>query len=155
MKKIISASLMALLCSCLAQGQQDMLGSLTKEEILQGCPDWQAEVASYNPKPEIVDQLRSLGVEVRIEIYLGTWCSDSKAHLSAFFKVLELVENPLIQVSYVGVPEEKSSRAPYYQGKNIEKLPTFLIYMDGREKGRIVETPTLSVEQDLLEIIRK
>jgi hypothetical protein len=33
------------------------------------------------------------------------------------------------------------------------KLPTFLVYVDGREIGRIVETPERSVEEDLVRIL--
>jgi hypothetical protein len=46
-------------------------------------------------------------------------------------------------------------KPPYHHGKKIEWLRTFLVYIEGREKGRIVETPAQSLEQDLLEIIRK
>jgi hypothetical protein len=133
--------------------QEEMVGPLTREALFENNPDWQAVAAAYQPKPDIVDKLRSLGREIRIEIYLGTWCSDSKAHVSEFFKVLEIADTPLIQAVCVGIPEAKDKRAPYYAGRDIERLPTFIVFFDGREMGRIVETPERSVEEDLVRIL--
>jgi thiol-disulfide isomerase/thioredoxin len=132
---------------------QDLVGPTTREAILEHVPTWQDVVAAYQPKPEALDKLRGLGREVRIKVYFGSWCSDSMAHVSAFFKILDLVDTPLLQPVYFGIPEAKEKRAPYFQGKDIVKLPTFIIIVDGREVGRIVETPKRSVEQDLVTIL--
>lgn len=136
-------------------GQTELKGPVTKEAILQKCTDWQAIAAAYNPKPEFIKRLRNLTEEVRIDIYLGTWCSDSKSHVSEYFKVLEMADTPLIQTSYIAVPEDKTKRAAYYQDKNILKIPTFIVFIDGLERGRIVEVPKKSIEEDLVEIIER
>jgi hypothetical protein len=136
-------------------GQAELTGPVTKEAILQKCADWQPIAAAYNPKPEYIERLRGLTREVRIEIFLGAWCSDSKAHVSEYFKILEMADTPLIQTSYIAVPEDKTKRAAFYQGKDIQKIPTFIIFIDGLEKGRIIEVPTKSVEEDLVEIIER
>jgi alkanesulfonate monooxygenase SsuD/methylene tetrahydromethanopterin reductase-like flavin-dependent oxidoreductase (luciferase family) len=133
--------------------EEEIVGPLTRETLYEKYPDWQAVAAAYQPKPACVDALRSFGREVRIEIYLGTWCSDSKAQVSAFFKVLEMADSPLFQTVCTGIPEDKAKRAPFYQGKDIVKLPTFLVYVAGQEVGRIVETPERSVEEDLVRIL--
>lgn len=137
------------------RSQTEMVGELNREDILKNCPDWQEVVASYFPKADVVDKIKAVNREIQIEIYLGTWCSDSKAHVSAYFKMLDLVDNPLIQTTYIGLPRDKQARLPYIQGKDIQRLPTFIVSMDGKEKGRIIETPAKSVEEDLLEIIEK
>ena len=137
-------------------GQTEMLGPLTREAILKGCPDWEAVAAAYNPKSQCLQKLKAIQEPVRVEVYLGTWCSDSRNHVSAYFKVLEMADNPLIQTIYTGIPQAKAARLKYLPpAKNIEKLPTFLIYKDGKELGRIIETPVQSVEEDLLAILNK
>ena len=133
--------------------EQDLLGPVVREAILEHSPAWQDLVAAYQPKPEAVDKLRGLGHEIRIEVYFGSWCSDSKAQLSAFFKVLDLVDTPLLQTAYFGMPEDKAKRAAYDRGREIVKLPTFIVIVDGREIGRIVETPKTTVEEDLVRIL--
>jgi len=137
------------------RGQQEITGPITQEDLSLKFPEWQAVAAAYAPGPEAVDRLRAVTREVIVEVVLGTWCSDSKSHVSEFLKVLELTDNPLIRATYVGVPEDKTKRSPYLQGKDIVKIPTFLVYIDGSEKGRIIEAPVKTIEQDLADIIEK
>jgi hypothetical protein len=132
---------------------EDLVGPTVREAILEHSPAWMDHVAAYQPEPEALDKLRALGREVRIEVYFGSWCSDSETNLSAFFKVLDLVDSPLLRTAYVGIPEAKDERAPYYQGRDVTRLPTFVVIVDGREAGRIVETPERSVEEDLVRIL--
>ena len=132
---------------------QELVGSADREAILARCPGWQAAIAAYQPDPGIIEKLRGLSREVRIEVYFGSWCSDSETHVSAFLKVLDLAETPLLQPVYTAVPEAKDKREPYGRERRIEKLPTFVVLVDGLEAGRIVETPQKSIEADLAKIL--
>jgi hypothetical protein len=156
MKKIILTFLCFILLSFISvYGELELLGPLSKEEILENFPDWQEEVASYVPDQEVIEKLQSIPSEIKIEIFLGTWCSDTKRNVSAYFKIMDMVDNPLIMTSYIGIPREDDSQKPFIEGKNIIKVPTFIIFIDNQEKGRIIENPTKSVEEDLLDIINK
>jgi alkyl hydroperoxide reductase subunit AhpF len=156
MKKIIVPFLcFILLFSISVYGTLELLGPLSKEEILENFPDWQVEVASYVPNQEVIEKLQAIPSEIKIEIFLGTWCSDTKRNVSAYFKIMDMVDNPLIMTTYIGIPEEDDSRKPFIEGKNIVKVPTFIVYIDNQEKGRIIEDPVKSVEEDLLDIINK
>ena len=134
-------------------GGNDLVGPLTQEDILENFPEWRDVISSYAPQEEAIGKLKSLNFAVEIEIVLGTWCPDSKKHVSAYFKIIELAENPLIISSYIGIPKEKEEREPYIQGKNIQRVPTFIVSLDDEEIGRIIEHPEKSVEEDLVEII--
>jgi hypothetical protein len=153
--KLIPIVLPFLLAAGLFPGQQEILGPVTRDELLAKYPEWQAVAAAYAPAPEAVERLRAVSREVLVEVVLGTWCDDSKSHVSEFLKVLEVVDNPLLRATFVGVPEDKTKRAPYIQGKEIVKIPTFIVLIDGVEKGRIIENPVETMEDDLLAIIEK
>jgi thiol-disulfide isomerase/thioredoxin len=144
-----------LVLALVLSGSAEMLGPVLREAVLEKNPDWRAVVAAYNPKPESIATLRAVAEDVTIEVYFGTWCPDSKAHVSEFFKVLDLADNPRLRAVYTAVPMDRALRAPYYGGRTIEKLPTFLVFVGGREKGRIVETPRKSVEGDIVRILEK
>ena len=133
----------------------DLLGPITKEEILENFPDWNEVVASYSPKHDVIEKLRSIDYEVKIEVFLGTWCPDSIRNVSAYFKIMDMVDNPLIQTNYIGIPWDKESRKKYIKGKNILKVPTFIVFINDQEKGRIIENPSKTVEEDLLDIISR
>ncbi len=133
----------------------EIVGPITQEDILQNVPDWQEVVSSYFPRQEILENLKSIDYEVKIEVFLGTWCPDSKRNVSAYFKIMDLVDNLLLQTSYFGVPRNKESREPYIQGKNIVRIPTFIVFVGDTEKGRIIENPVKSVEEDLWDILNR
>jgi hypothetical protein len=135
-------------------GQAELLGRTTREDILQSLPGWLSVAASYSPNSESIAQLQGVREEIQIEIFLGTWCPDSKRHVSSYFKVMDLVQNPVFRTTYIGLPQNKEARQKYIQGKTIERIPTFIVTVRGREAGRIVETPRASVEEDLWEIIQ-
>jgi len=156
MKKIILPFLCIIFfLSISVYGTLELLGNLSKEEILENFPDWQVEVASYVPNLEVIEKLQSISSEIKIEIFLGTWCPDTKRNVSAYFQIMDMVDNPLFMTTYIGVPRDNDSRKPFIEGKNIIKVPTFIILINDEEKGRIIENPIKSVEEDLLDIINK
>ena len=144
-----------LLLSFSVYGELELVGPLSKEDILENFPDWEVEIVSYIPNQEVVEKLKSVQFEIKIEVFLGTWCPDTKRNLSAYFKIMEMVENPLFMTTYIGIPRDKDSRKPLIEGKDIIKVPTFIISINNQEKGRIIENPIKSVEEDLLDIINK
>jgi hypothetical protein len=136
-------------------GNTELLGDITKEEILLNLPDWGEVVASYTPDEEALEKLGAISHPVEIEVVLGTWCPDSKRHVSEYFKVLDMLDNPHFSSAYIGIPRNKEARSPYIEGKDIQRVPTFIVRVDGKEIGRIIEIPKKSIEQDLLEILKR
>jgi hypothetical protein len=116
-------------------GIEDFCGKIVKEEILNSFPEWQKTVTAYSPDPEIIYGLQTFDIPVNIEIFLGTWCRDSAQHVSEYFKIMNMVDNPYFMTIYTGIPKDKESREPYIKGKNIQKIPTFIIFIDGEESG--------------------
>ena len=153
--RILFLTLGILLASHRIPAQVELVGPLTREKILAGLPEWKTMVEAYSPNLDIISRLQEIHEEVEIEIFLGTWCPDCRQHVSAFFKVMDMVQNPLIRVTYTGIPRAREDRPKYTAGKNIERVPTFIIRFRNREAGRIIETPRLSVEEDLWEILQK
>jgi len=136
-------------------GNTELIGQLTKQQILESFPDWQEQMSSYLPKAKFIEKLHSINWTVKIDVFLGTWCPDSKEHVSNYFKIIEMADNPNIITNYIGIPRDKVSRQSFIEGKNIERIPTFIVYINNEEKGRIVEHPKTSVEENLADIILK
>ncbi len=131
-----------------------LVGPLTKEKILEAVPEWKQQMAAYSPKLDVVDKLHSLPQPVHLRVFLATWCPDCRLHVSAFFRLLEMVDNPSISLELIGVSKDKKEPADAVRDNNIERVPTFIVIMNGEEVGRIIETPRTSIEEDLLDIIQ-
>jgi thiol-disulfide isomerase/thioredoxin len=134
--------------------QIELVGPLTPKAILQKIPEWKPYVDGYSPQLDVISRLQAVPEGVRVEIFLGTWCPDCRQHVSAYLKIMDMVRNPMIQTTYTGVPRDRAARGAYIEGKNIERLPTFIVFLRDQEIGRIIETPSQSVEEDLWEILK-
>jgi thiol-disulfide isomerase/thioredoxin len=152
-KKSLFLLLSLLLIARPTPAQVELVGPLTPEVILQKIPEWKPFVDGYSPQLDIISRLQAVPEEVRVEIFLGTWCPDCRQHVSAYFKIMDMVRNPMIRTTYTGVPRDRAARGPYIEGKNVERLPTFIVFFRNQEVGRIIETPRKSVEEDLWEIL--
>ena len=134
-----------------------LVGVATKETISQiPYSVWfNRTYERYTPKKEIVLKLQEMQPEITMQIFMGTWCSDSRREVPRFYKVMEEVGFDLAAIELVMVDYEKETHDALQKGKNIIRVPTFIIYEKGKEIGRIVETPQESLEEDLYEILQK
>lgn len=84
-------------------------------------------------------------------IILGTWCSDSREHLPALMKVCDLAG--ITDIELIGVNHKKTSTGLDLSTYQIEYVPLIIVYVNGKEKGRIIESPKKSIEADLLNLL--
>jgi len=137
----------------LAVSQSELVGPLTREDLLEKLPEWKPYIQAYSPDLEVVGRLQNMHEEVQVEIFLGTWCPDCRQHVSAWLKLTDMVRNPLLKTTFTGIPRQRDLRQEFIEGRNVERVPTFIVHFRGREIGRIIETPKVSVEADLWQIL--
>jgi thiol-disulfide isomerase/thioredoxin len=114
----------------------------------------------YQPNVQIAEALKKTNPsKYTMKIFFGTWCGDSKRELPKMTKVLEKLSFPQKNITLIGVDDstEVYKQSPQRQeaGMNIFRVPTFIVYENGKEVGRIVEYPTETMERDLLKIFAR
>jgi thiol-disulfide isomerase/thioredoxin len=87
-----------------------------------------------------------------ITIFMGTWCEDSRTQVPALLSILEAITYDFSKITLITMSEDKDTPEGYEDGKNIEYVPTIIVYNNKVEMGRIVEYPIESLESDLLKI---
>jgi hypothetical protein len=144
--------------SLMSQAQTDSLPIITgtlNDTLFQS--EWFAnwsQSKGYKPDAETIKALEQVNSNnLTFKVYLGTWCEDSQIHVPAFLVVATILN---WKYELIGVNREKECPFEKKNCKNwdITKLPTIVVYQDQSEKGRIIETPELSVEKDLLKILK-
>ena len=80
----------------------------------------------YNLQKKTLDSIKPQLTDISITIVLGTWCSDRNRIAGT------------VPTDYL----------------NIVRVPTFIIYREKTELGRIIETPIESLEKDLSKIFK-
>tara|TARA_B100001109_G_scaffold255548_1_gene259176 strand:- start:3791 stop:4717 length:927 start_codon:yes stop_codon:yes gene_type:complete len=94
--------------------------------------------------------------ETEVDIYLGTWCGDSKNWVPKFVKLWEELGLKQEQLHFIALydGDEKYKQSPNGEevGKNIHRVPTFIFKKNGEEIARIVESPANDLLTDLAHI---
>jgi hypothetical protein len=138
------------------------ISTLTAQEIYVGetsrtkleneiLDNFQLYYDSYEVDTIVIQSLAKINKDFSIIIVLGDWCSDSEMNVPIFFRVIDsaAIENVNIQIFCVD-----RTKTVEKMELEIEKVPTFIVYRNGEEIGRIIETPIKSMEEDLYEILK-
>ena len=108
----------------------------------------------YQPDEPTIKKLLEINKdELSIKIVMGTWCPDSRREVPRFMKVLDSWRFTLGRVKFIGVDIYKASPVGEYEELDIQRVPTFIIYKNNIEAGRIIENPMTSLEQDIVMIL--
>lgn len=109
--------------------------------------------SNYKPDKSIIKKFSKKLKKHQITIFFGSWCGDSKRQVPKMLKILKSADFPQKNLKLIGVNYQKKADQKQEIGKDIRRVPTFIIYKKGKEIGRIVETPKESLEKDLLKIL--
>ena len=135
-------------------GDPMLIGEVTREGLTD-LGDWfSIEYAAYEPQNMVISEIKAMNADFpHVFIVMGTWCGDSREQVPHFYKVMDAVGYPKDQVFVVGVNREKKADNFCLADFEIQLVPTFIFTRDGEEVGRIVETPSTTLEHDLLNIL--
>ncbi|MCA0444668.1 MAG: thioredoxin family protein [Bacteroidetes bacterium] len=109
----------------------------------------------YEINPGDLDILKMDLRPYSIKIYAGVWCGDSKEQVPRFFHILDEAGYPKEDIEYILLNRDRAAWKALAGADSIKKVPTFILMKDGKETGRITETPKVKLETDLVEIILK
>jgi thiol-disulfide isomerase/thioredoxin len=128
-------------------------GQLAREPYstwyLKGYDDYQFNSDAINKLLEINKD------NLTIKMVMGTWCPDSRREVPRFMRVLYIWQFPTERLAVLGVDNAKLCPIGDFDKLNILRVPTFIIYKNNIEVGRIIETPVTSLEQDMVNILTK
>lgn len=139
----------------LAAEEDILLGPVRPDKILDISPAWRQQFDDYHPAKEDVAALAELPRKATLDVYFGSWCSDSRAGVPHLLKILQEAPDNRLKVRYVAVDRAKKEPAADVARVGLERVPTFVLSVRGREIGRIVETPTSTLEHDLAILVRR
>lgn len=141
-----------------AKGQLLLLGQHPRTNLqLPPFADWfNKNYADYMPDTSTIAALKPGVQEKQFDIFLGTWCVDSRREVPRMLKILDACGVPTTQIHLIFVdyrnPMYKKSPGHEEYNKYIHHVPTILVYNNNRETGRIIESPRNTLEKDLLQI---
>jgi len=140
-------------------GNPQLLGKTSRDRLEQPpYGEWfMKSYDAYHIDSTTAAKLRTGLAGKRMIVFLGTWCGDSRREVPRFFKVLDCcgIDSSAVEIVTVSNADSLYKQSPNHEekGRNIFRVPDFIVLDKGREMGRIVESPVASLEKDLLSIV--
>jgi thiol-disulfide isomerase/thioredoxin len=111
------------------------------------------EYENYNVDTSALNLIANDINQIKFIIVLGTWCSDSREQIPRLLKILDFLNYPESKMQMVAVNRDKKAGDYDIEHLKIELVPTIILYKEDVEVGRIVESPHLSLEEDIIDLI--
>lgn len=113
-----------------------LLGAQTVDSMLAYSAEYQRRAKGYVPDAESMAKLRGERRDVQIRTFFGSWCPHCKKHVPLLLKVAQGLAGSKIQFSFYGLPSPLNADAEGVKN-GIDGVPTAIVYIQGKEVGRI------------------
>ena len=102
----------------------------------------------FEPRLDLIDEIRALQPEAEVVIFCETWCGDCLRNVPRWTRIVE----ELPQWAHTILPREEPHASRY----GVVRIPTIILFdpVTGREIGRIIENPVTSLEEDTLSMLQ-
>ena len=124
------------------------VGDVSQAQLLAQYPVFQEKYTAYET-PKVVLGLPS---DLTVTIFFGTWCHDSEREVPRVLKLLAASGVEEKNISLIGLDIRKQEPEGRAKVLGIKYTPTFIFFSGGKEIGRIIERPTISLRDDIAAI---
>lgn len=132
--------------------RESLTGARQADELLDYDPAYARGAKSYSPNETLIQDLRGQDKEIRVEVFFNSKCSVCKQMVPRIIKLDQVLEDDVVEFSYYGVPD--SYKDPEMEKRDITGVPTGIVYVNGKEVGRIVggqwKIPELAIKTTIL-----
>ena len=131
----------------------DVVGPTSREQLVAALPRWGDAIERAPVDEEASRALASVPAGAHVDVYLGTWCGDSRREVTRFLRALEHAPEPRpFTVALIGV--DRAKQAPGLPADlDLRYVPTFVVRRGGAEVGRVVESAPRGIERELVDLL--
>lgn len=112
-----------------------LLGMRKAADLKKHSPEYVQSAKVYSPNPTSLAKLKKQAAPVRVLVFFGSWCDHCKATLPHLLRVEDEIKGSKVQFDYRGVP--KDFKDPEVQRLKVDGVPTAVVYVNGKEIGRL------------------
>ncbi len=128
-----------------------LLGLRQAADLRAYSPTYGQGAKAYRPDGEAITALRKSGKPVTVRVYFGSWCSFCKRYLPHLLRVEDELKGSKIKVEYFGLPHDMND--PEAKRLKVSGVPTGIVYVNGKEAGRITGNSWSEPETSLITIL--
>jgi thiol-disulfide isomerase/thioredoxin len=132
-----------------------LLGSQNLASMLDYSPEYRRKAAAYRPDAAAWRRSRSRRQPVKVRVYFGTWCPFCSQHVPHLLRVAEELAGSKVSFEFYGMPQGQGfSNDPVAKRDDVHSVPTGIVYVGGKEAGRIEGGEWSKPEVTLRDIVR-
>jgi hypothetical protein len=129
-----------------------LVGIVNKQQIFEADPRWSAAYERTRVEPGAARALAAVPPGATVDVFLGTWCGDSVREVSRLLRYVEAMTAVPFALRLIAVDRSKSAPG-FTEEAGLRYVPTFVVRRDGREVGRIIESPPRELGADLAALL--
>ncbi|SES80254.1 thioredoxin family protein [Thalassotalea agarivorans] len=145
---------LAVLTACASTSGSDIhIGDISKRTLIADYPKFSATYVDKRLTDKQTVQLFSWPEGLRIDVFFGTWCHDSQREVPKFLKAIE--KRPIVAYQLIGLDYNKTEPTGRAAAANVKFTPTFVVYVNNEEIGRIVERTNKGFIEDITAMVKQ
>jgi thiol-disulfide isomerase/thioredoxin len=109
-------------------------------ELKAHSPEYVRTAQGYTPNGPAIASLKKETRPVTVRVMFGSWCSHCRQHVPYILRVEDELKNSKsgVKFEYFGLPRPPEAwQLPEVKKLNVKGVPTGIVYVNGREVGRI------------------
>jgi len=128
-------------------------GDITKQTLLTTEQSFSNNYQSYKVSEKDLALIKQWPNGIHFDIYFGSWCHDSEREVPKLLKLLQ--ENKALSYRLIALNYRKTEPKGRAKAANVVFTPTVIVKKAGKELGRIIERPNVSLVADIEGFIKK
>ena len=132
-----------------AESPSYAVGVVSKQTLLENYQSFTENYDTYQLSEEERQAIAQLPQELTVKVFFGTWCHDSEREVP---RLLKAFNNHANSIELIALDYNKSEPLGLADKAKIKFTPTFVVYHNNIEIGRIIERPKISLAEDILEL---
>lgn len=126
---------------------EHFVGKMQEQQLLSQYDTFSKSYDAFTVEEADIAEIKSWPSDLKINVYFGTWCPDSQREVPRLLKILH--HNEQIKVSLLALDFTKSDPEGLAKAAGVTHTATFIVSLEGKEIGRIVERPEQSLVADI------
>ena len=121
------------------------IGDISQAELLERHEVFKHNYDAY----EVTAGIDGLPADLKVKILFATWCHDSEREVPRMLKLLAASGVKEENISLISLDIRKEEPEGRARALDVRFTPTFIFFIGGTERGRIVEQPSKSLLEDI------
>jgi thiol-disulfide isomerase/thioredoxin len=129
-----------------------LVGWQTPATLNTYSPKYGERADAYTLQAKAVGELRGRKDDVRLTVFFGSWCPFCQQKVPMVMKLARELAGSGVKIDFYGLPRNISSD-PQAKKYGVKAVPTGIVFVSGKEVGRITADAWASPESSLAKIL--